>query len=414
MNLTLLLDLDDTLLHNHIDEFLPAYLKLLSDELAPYAPPQAMVSQLISATGKMAANQRPNCTLKQVFDAAFYPALGLTPEDLQDVLRRFYEEKFPSLQLLTRPKPEAVRLVQAAFERGYRVVVATNPLFPRRAIEHRLAWAGLPANQYPFELITTYETFHFSKPNPAYYAEILGRLNWPEGGILMVGDDWKRDIQGASLLGLATYWLPNGAAPGEEGIRAATGRGGLAQLLDWIDDLQTATGGQITPDQPAATLQPDYNTPRAMLGTMRATPAVLDTLCGELASEAWSAHPQPEEWCPTEILCHLRDVDQEVNLARIRRVLQENDPFLSGKDTDPWADERNYICQDGPQALHEFTAARLKLLDLLEAASPQDWERTARHAILGPTTLQELVGIIAEHDRLHIRQVTQDLFPNTN
>ena len=113
-------------------------------------------------------------------------------------------------------------------------------------------------------------------------------------------------------------------------------------------------------------------------------------------------------------VCHLRDVDQEVNLARIRRVLQENDPFLSGKDTDPWADERNYICQDGPQALHEFTAARLKLLDLLEAASPQDWERTARHAILGPTPLQELVGIIAEHDRLHIRQVTQDLFPNTN
>ncbi len=414
MNLTLLLDLDDTLLHNHIDEFLPAYLKLLSDELAPYAPPEAMVPQLLSATRKMAENLRPDCTLKQIFDAAFFPALGLTPEDLQVVFKRFYDEKFPSLRYLTRPKPEAARLVQAAFERGYQVVVATNPLFPRRAIEHRLAWAGLPADQYPFTLITSYETFHFSKPNPAYYAEILGRLNWPEGGILMVGDDWKRDIQGASGLGLATYWLPNGATLDAEMMQAATSRGELAQLLDWIDDLQAATGGQRTSDQSAAILQPDYNTPSAMLATMRATPAVLDTLCSQLASEVWSARPQPEEWCPTEILCHLRDVDQEVNLARIRRVLQENDPFISGRDTDPWADERKYICQDGPQALHEFTTARLKLLDLLEKASPQDWERTARHAILGPTTLLELVRIIAEHDRLHVRQVTQDLFTNTN
>jgi HAD superfamily hydrolase (TIGR01549 family) len=401
VSLTLLLDLDDTLLHNHIDEFLPAYLKLLSSELEPYAPSEAMVAQLLSATGKMAANQRPDCTLKQVFEAAFYPPLGLAPEDLQGVLRRFYEEKFPRLQSLTRPKPEAISLVKAAFERGYLVAVATNPLFPRRAIEHRLAWAGLPVEQYPFELVSSYETFHFSKPNPAYFAEFLGRLNWPEGGILMVGDDWKRDIQGASQLGLATYWLGSGRTP-TTGNQGASGSGELGELLDWIE-----TSGEDK-------LLPDYNASSAMLATLRATPAVLDTLCGELAAEAWSAHPQPEEWCPTEILCHLRDVDREVNLARIRRVLDENDPFLSGKDTDPWADERKYICQDGPQALHEFTVARMKLLDLLEAATPEDWGRTARHAILGPTTLKELVRIVAEHDRLHVRQVTGDLFPDSN
>jgi HAD superfamily hydrolase (TIGR01549 family) len=401
VSLTLLLDLDDTLLHNHIDEFLPAYLKLLSAELAPYAPPEAMVAQLLSATRKMAANQRPDCTLKQIFEAAFYPPLGLTPEDLQEVIQRFYEERFPSLQSLTRRKPEAVDLAQVAFERGYRVAVATNPLFPRRAVEHRLAWAGLPVEQYPFELISSYETFHFGKPSPAYYAELLGRLNWPEGGILMVGDDWKRDIQGASQLGLATYWLSNGVATAEGG-QAPSGRGELGQVLDWIDSL------------PDAALEPEYNFPSAMLATLRATPAVLDTLCGELAEETWGASPHPDEWCPTEILCHLRDVDREVNLARIPRVLHENDPFISGKDTDPWADERKYICQDGPQALHEFSVARMKLLDLLEAAAPEDWERTARHAILGPTTLQELVRIIAEHDRLHVRQVTQDLFQDSN
>jgi len=42
----------------------------------------------------------------------------------------------------------------------------------------------------------------------------------------------------------------------------------------------------------------------------------------------------------------------------------------------------------------------LALMDGLQA----EWDRPARHAIFGPTSLQELVGFMAEHDRLHVRQ----------
>jgi hypothetical protein len=119
--------------------------------------------------------------------------------------------------------------------------------------------------------------------------------------------------------------------------------------------------------------------------------------------------PAPDEWSVVEILCHLRDVDNEVNLPRIYKMIQETNPFLTGKDTDPWANERQYICQDGPQALQDFITARLKLLSLLEGLPLADWERPARHSLLGPTHLNELVGIIAEHDRLHVRQVNRTL-----
>jgi hypothetical protein len=107
----------------------------------------------------------------------------------------------------------------------------------------------------------------------------------------------------------------------------------------------------------------------------------------------------------TEILCHLRDVDEQVNLPRLQRVLQELNPFISGKDTDPWAEERQYIRQDGAQALHQFIQTRLKLLDLVESLTPEDWQRPARHAIFGRTDLAELVNFITGHDRLHIQQV---------
>jgi hypothetical protein len=72
-----------------------------------------------------------------------------------------------------------------------------------------------------------------------------------------------------------------------------------------------------------------------------------------------------------------------------------------------WANQRDYIHEDCVAALKEFNEARRKTLDLLK--DPLDWNRKARHAIFGPTNFLEVVGFIAEHDRLHIHQAWQTL-----
>jgi hypothetical protein len=114
--------------------------------------------------------------------------------------------------------------------------------------------------------------------------------------------------------------------------------------------------------------------------------------------------PAPGEWCLTEIICHLRDVEREVNLPRLRKVLAEQNPFLAGEVTDVWVKERKCAEQDGRQALVDFTAARKQTLGLLDGLQAE-WSRPARHAIFGPTTAQELVGFMAGHDRAHVQQV---------
>jgi HAD superfamily hydrolase (TIGR01549 family) len=394
---TLLFDLDDTLLVNNIDTFLPAYLRILSQVLSPYNDPERIVKQLLVATREMIKNQRPDCTLKQVFENNFYPALGLKIEELKPVLDRFYNEAFPTLKSLTSPRPEAVGVVKEALQRGYKIAIATNPLFPRTAILQRLSWAGLDPEEYPFDLIASFEGFHFAKPNPAYFAEIMGYLGWPDGPVIMVGDNLENDIKPARRMGWPAFWITkSGSAPlvGEE---TPSMTGNLDQVFSWLDK------------QDPETMEPEYNQPAAMLPSLRATPAVLQTVCFGLTTQEWNNRPVPEEWCPTEILCHMRDVDREVNLARIKKVLTETNPFISGKDTDPWANERKYICQNGPEALQKFITARLELLSLLQDLPPESWQRRARHAILGPTSLAELVSIIAAHDRLHIQQMNQDL-----
>ena len=59
----------------------------------------------------------------------------------------------------------------------------------------------------------------------------------------------------------------------------------------------------------------------------------------------------------------------------------------------------------------EFTAARKQTLALLDGLA-NEWSRPARHAIFGPTTLQELVGFVATHDRTHVQQVWKTLPQN--
>lgn len=391
MTLTLLLDLDDTLLDLNTEIFVSAYFKKLSGFLERKVNPGRLIDELLAGTNLMNRNQRPDLTLDEVFSNHFYPAIGFERAELQPEIDLFYDTVFPSLKDLTAPRPAAVILVEDAFSKGWRVVVATNPLFPRKAVYERLRWANLAPEKYPFALITSMETSHFTKAVPAYFFEALGRQGWPTGPAIMVGNDPAADIDSALSAGLPVYWIrPHGKS--------------LPDLVDLpqgeINDFHNWIGG-IDFDL----LEPSLKNPEALLNSLHSTPAILDTFLRPLKDAEWTVRPQQKEWAPIEILCHLRDLDTEVNLPRVLALIAENDAFIPGQDTDPWAEERHYIKQDGPTAFRDFVTARMKLLATLKSLSREGWDRRARHTIFGPTRLQELVGFMAEHDRTHIRQL---------
>ena len=397
MTLTLLFDLDGTLLGNNMDMFLPVYLQALSAHMASYADPRRLVKTLMDASDQMIANLRPDRTLEEVFDAGFYPPLGIEKDQVRGILDTFYAEEFPKLGSITQFRPEAVDLVKTALSRGYQVAIATNPLFPLTAVTQRLSWAGLSPEEIPFALIPSFHTFHFAKPNPAYFAELMVKLAWPEGPVVMVGDSFNLDITSARQAGLATFWVAPQDISLTENQPLPSGHGTLTEFLPWLD----STG----PDS----LLPDFTSPSAIIATLRATPALLHSLCAGLTPEAWVHRPAAGEWSVIEILCHLADMDAEVNLPRLRKLLQETNPFVAGMDTDAWADARQYIRRDGMQSLHDFVTARLELIAFLESLSPAEWQRQARHAIFGPTCLHEMAIFAAGHDRLHVRQIHQTI-----
>jgi FMN phosphatase YigB (HAD superfamily) len=391
VTLTLLIDLDDTLLSNDMDTFIPAYLSALGNHLESHIDTRQLAPVMINATKNMFQNTRLDRTLKESFDPDFYPKFGITENQVSDTIERFYADVFPTLQCTTKIRPEAVKLIDEAFERGWEIAIATNPLFPLAAILHRLDWAGLPPEKYPFAIIPSYETFHFAKPNPAFFAELLGWFGWPRRPVVMVGNDPDHDIRGANLMGIATFWISNGL-PYPQDFPAPSASGVLEDIIPWLDS--------TSEDQ----LQPDYGSPEAIEATLRGIPSALLGITSNLLTDAWIQRPENDEWCLTEITCHLRDVEREVNLPRLEKIIREDTPFIPGIDTDAWAEERDYRSQDGVEALRDFVVTRQETLALMTNLSDPDWKSPAQHAIFGPTDLREIASIIAGHDRLHIRQ----------
>ena len=356
MTITLLFDLDDTLLDNDINKFLPDYLKALGVHLSGRVPADKMVPQLLAATGKMLANTDPSKTLEEVFDADFYPKLGVTKSELADTLDDFYENVFPTLSYLTRPRPQAVRVVEEAFERGWQVVIATNPLFPRRAIEHRLDWAGLPVSRFPYSLVTSYEHMHFAKPAAAYYAEVLAQIGWPNQPVVMVGNSLEDDLLPAGRLGIPGFWLTQEQAPLPEDTALFSRKGQFDDLPGWLNEI--ASSGS----------QPVIQTPQALLSVLLSTPAALDSLMRASPPSHWNNNPQAGEWCFTEIICHLRDSDREVNLQRLERILAEENAFFAAVNADAWSDTRSYCSEDAHEALAGYIELRVDLVKRLECS----------------------------------------------
>lgn len=236
----ILFDLDDTLLGNPTGRFMNRYFALLGDHSSDIQEPEKFLRCVIGATQETIASTDSTMTNADVFWDTFTALSGLERPELEPSLAQFYDEVFPQLQSETTRRPQAADLLDSARDNGLQIVIATNPLFPRTAIEQRLDWAGVPIDQYDYALVTTYENMHASKPNPGYYQEILDRVNVAPCEALMVGNDWGNDIVPANQIGINTYWISDNEQPQDPGMIAGNGRlSDLQQLIDtgWLATL---------------------------------------------------------------------------------------------------------------------------------------------------------------------------------
>jgi FMN phosphatase YigB (HAD superfamily) len=223
-----LFDLDGTLLDLDLEAFLQRYFVALEHAAAPLSAHVAsdtdVMSGLHAATRRM-MTAHPGRTNRDVFYQEFAQLTGIDLGEHWSVFEEFYRDVFPTLADSARPAPGGRLAVTTALDLGLRVAIATNPIFPLAAIEHRIAWADL--GDVPVHVVTSYETMTATKPHPEYFRQTARLLGVEPRDCLMVGDDAVLDMPAADI-GMRTFYVgdrPGTAADTTGDLEA------LAQLL---------------------------------------------------------------------------------------------------------------------------------------------------------------------------------------
>lgn len=229
-------DLDGTLLPMDQEVFTKAYFKRLAAKLAPLGyEPDKLIDGIWAGTAAMVKNDG-SCTNEEAFWNCFAGIFGDRVYRDQPVFDEYYRSEFQEVAAVCGRNPKARETVDRLKAAGYRLALATNPIFPAVATESRIRWAGLEPED--FELYTTYENSCWCKPNPAYYQDLLKKLDCRAEECLMVGNDVEEDMI-AGTVGMRVFLLTDCLINKKKRDLTAFARGSFGELC------QSLTNGSL-------------------------------------------------------------------------------------------------------------------------------------------------------------------------
>ena len=230
----ILFDLDGTLLPMDFHVFVKAYFGEIAKRLAQHGyEPNALIDGIWQGMHAMMKNDGKKRN-EEVFWDTFVTVFGEQARADEPHFERFYIEDFDKVQAACGFDPKAATTVAALKEKGFRVALATNPVFPSIATEKRMQWAGF--NKDDFELFTTYENSRYCKPNLEYYKDILSQLGVRAEECLMVGNDVSEDMVAAQL-GMKVFLMPACLLNKDNKDVSAYPQGDFDDLLTYVESL---------------------------------------------------------------------------------------------------------------------------------------------------------------------------------
>jgi uncharacterized damage-inducible protein DinB len=149
-----------------------------------------------------------------------------------------------------------------------------------------------------------------------------------------------------------------------------------------------------------------------LLGDQDPTSVLRDTPAGvrqALAGLSDAQRSTPEavgKWSVRQVVRHLAD-SEIVWGYRLRLVLSQDRPTLTGYDQDLWAERLHYADANLDEALDELSALRRGHLRLLASATPEDFRRVGVHSERGEESVGHMLRMCAGHDVLHLEQLAR-------
>jgi DinB superfamily len=142
------------------------------------------------------------------------------------------------------------------------------------------------------------------------------------------------------------------------------------------------------------------------MAVLRATPGALRQGIGGLLPEQVKQPERPGKWSIAQVLQHLADAEL-VWGWRMRLILAQERPPITGYDQDLWAERLHYDESDPSESLQTFDVLRRGNLRLVGRASPGELQRVGVHVERGEESLEHLRRLYAGHDLMHLGQIAR-------
>lgn len=203
----IMFDLDGTLLPMNEDEFTHGYFGLLCKKLMPFGYEKDKLIQTIWQGTKAMIKNDGKETNEKVFWDIFKSVYGDDHLKDKEYIDQFYLSEFKNAKVFCGENDLAKQIVDLAKLKGLKVILASNPVFPKNGMTTRMSFIGL--NEQDFDYISSYENSHFSKPNPNYYKEILHKNNLNPDEVVFFGNNEVEDLDPAKFCGIETFLIGN-------------------------------------------------------------------------------------------------------------------------------------------------------------------------------------------------------------
>ena len=144
------------------------------------------------------------------------------------------------------------------------------------------------------------------------------------------------------------------------------------------------------------------------LSILESTPRVLRAFFASMPVEA-TLREVDEGWSARDALAHMVDTEQGVLAERVRRMIDEDRPFIQSIDASARLDEGGYRHRTVGSLLDELYGLREGHVGWLRGLGERALSRTGDHDQAGEISAYDVVHQWAYHDLMHLKQISSML-----
>jgi len=188
----IIFDLDGTLINTKQDVFNKRFFEIVYKRFEEEGYKGKQICEVMMEGISLMLKNDGKDSNENIFIKNLIKETNISIDKLNNIFKKFYDSDYDLLKDCVNKIEVTNTIIETLKEKGYNLILATNPLFPKIAIEKRARWGNIDCSNFSY--ITSYENSSYCKPNINYYKEIIDKNNLKNEETIMIGNDLIEDL----------------------------------------------------------------------------------------------------------------------------------------------------------------------------------------------------------------------------